>query len=142
MTDTKQTSVPSEVEEMLISKKLTVSKKQRVAVFEKSNGACWYCGCDLPKRWHVDHVVPVDRDSLGRVGPANMHLHNVDNMVPACAPCNLFKSDMTIELFRDMLGAQIRMVRNYSVKFRNAERFGLVQEIKKPIVFWFERQLK
>ncbi|EPC3581060.1 HNH endonuclease, partial [Citrobacter braakii] len=29
--------------------------------------------------------------------------------------------------------------RSYSVNFRTAERFGLVEVVEKPVVFWFEK---
>lgn len=34
---------------------------------------------------------------------------------------------------------QIERARAYSVNFRTAERFGLVEVIEKPVVFWFEK---
>jgi 5-methylcytosine-specific restriction endonuclease McrA len=44
---------------------------------------CYYCGASLKKEYHVDHVRPLTRG--GR--------NSIDNLVLACAHCNLTKSD-------------------------------------------------
>lgn len=37
--------------------------KKRQAIWDKSNGHCWYCGCQLgEKGWHADHFEPVVRN--------------------------------------------------------------------------------
>lgn len=38
-----------------------VSKKTREQIFNKYNGRCAYCGCELTNKWHVDHMEPVIR---------------------------------------------------------------------------------
>lgn len=50
------------------------------AQLKRQRGKCYYCGCKLDK-YHVDHVVPLDRG--GRNSP--------DNLVIACPICNLSK---------------------------------------------------
>lgn len=42
---------------------MSISKKERQALFEKFGGKCAYCGCELTKGWHVDHMEPIVRDS-------------------------------------------------------------------------------
>ena len=42
------------------SKQLT--KKQREQIFNKFGGKCAYCGCELPIRWHADHIEPIYRE--------------------------------------------------------------------------------
>jgi len=37
------------------------SKKDREIIFNKYNGKCAYCGCELQKGWHVDEILPVKR---------------------------------------------------------------------------------
>jgi hypothetical protein len=64
----------------------------------------------------------------------------VQNMVPSCAPCNLFKTSFPIEVFRREIEAQVERVRRYSSGFRIAERFGLVEAKPQPVLFWFETQ--
>lgn len=36
-------------------------KQVRQKVFDKYNGRCAYCGCDLTKSFHVDHFNPLMR---------------------------------------------------------------------------------
>ena len=116
---------------------MTLTKKERQSIYDKSGGHCWYCGCKLVKGWHVDHFKPVCRYSEGMDNPEN---DVIENMVPACAKCNLFKATFSIEDFRSELELQIERARSYSVNFRTAERFRLVKVINEPVIFWFERQ--
>lgn len=115
---------------------MALTKGQRREVFEKSNGLCWYCGIRLPEKgWHADHCDAVYRypDGLGK--PQN---DTVENIVPACAPCNLFKGVFSVEEFRRELQLQVQRARRTSVNFRTAERFKQIQVTERPIKFWFE----
>lgn len=87
--------------------------------------------------WHIDHCEAVYRFSGVQSKPQN---HTIKNMVPACAPCNLFKSVFSVEEFRWELHKQVSRARERSVNFRNAERFNQIVVTEKPIVFWFESQ--
>jgi 5-methylcytosine-specific restriction endonuclease McrA len=127
---------------------MALSSKQRQQVWAKSEGHCWYCGSRLPKRgWHADHVEPVLRESdyqqgKGFVQTGDMqaaHRDTIENMVPACAPCNLFKATFTVEEFRREISLQAERGRERSVNFRTAERFGLIEVRQMPVVFWYER---
>ncbi|MCO7511814.1 HNH endonuclease [Serratia fonticola] len=118
------------------------------------DGRCAYCGCELPETgWHADHAEPVMRvleqdmqakekglfklKDTGKVWHADRDC--VENLYPACAPCNLFKATFSIEMFREQIAAQAERARLYSVNFRTAERFGQIQVTNAPVVFWFER---
>lgn len=129
----------------------------------KFGGKCAYCGCDLLERgWHADHVEPVQRqwwkkftpsfkweyldgkivkvdvppEKIGLDRPEN---DTLDNLFPACQQCNIDKHCMSLEGWRGVVQEKVAVCRrNYSA-FRHAERFGLVQEIKIPVVFWFEK---
>ena len=63
----------------------------------------------------------------------------IDNIVPACAACNLFKGVFSVEDFRAEILIQTERARKKSVNFRTAERFGLIKETNNNVVFWFER---
>lgn len=129
-----------------------ITKAQRNQLRMKFGGKCAYCGCDLPEKgWHVDHVEPIRRDFDVVYSPAhgahvsrsngkalNPDLHAIENLFPACAPCNLFKATWSIEDMRREITRQIERARSYSVNFRTAERFGLIRLVDKPVVFWFE----
>jgi len=137
---------------------MALTKKQREALKPMFGGRCAYCGCELGDKWHADHVEPIFRKSevvprLERKDPMrfevrhtgesqNPHLDAVHNYFPACIPCNLFKSVFSVEGFRKEIEAQIERGRKSSVNFRTAERFGLIQEVQKPVVFWFEQYQK
>tara|TARA_R100001244_G_C5089736_1_gene116110 strand:+ start:147 stop:542 length:396 start_codon:yes stop_codon:yes gene_type:complete len=125
-----------------------MNKKTRSLVWDKSDGYCWYCGCSLPEKgWHVDHLEPIRRFKDFRVtekgvenfnNMENPELDTVENMVPSCRKCNLFKGVFTLEGFRKEISYQVERAASYSVNFRTAERFGLIEIIDKPVVFWFE----
>lgn len=102
--------------------------------------------------WHADHVEAAlrkwkfgDRQADGTrrtVATGDFWRPEndaIENLFPACAPCNLFKATFTVEDFRKQITAQAERARAYSVNFRTAERFGLVEVVDKPVVFWFER---
>jgi hypothetical protein len=117
---------------------MALNKKQRAELKQKFGGKCAYCGVVLGDGWHADHVEPIYRGYNTPSGMANPHNERLDNYFPACKPCNLFKSVFSVEQFRNEISEQVDRARKYSVNFRTAERFGLVIENKKPVVFWFE----
>ena len=103
-------------------------KVTREEIYAKSDGFCWYCGDPLGTKWQKDHVHPkVEGGS-----------DDLDNLVPSCAPCNSLKLWYTVEQFRHIIEQQVSRARRYSVNFRTAERYGLIEIIDKPVVFWFE----
>lgn len=131
----------------------TLTRKQRAALRMKFGGRCAYCGCELPEKgWHADHAEAVLRKWEPGERQASGIRHTVatgecwrpendvvENLFPACAPCNLFKATFTVEGFREQVAAQTERARAYSVNFRTAERFGLVKVTDRPVVFWFEQ---
>lgn len=132
--------------------KKKITKLQRAELRMKFGGKCAYCGCNLPEKgWHADHVEPIRRDfdvvyspkhgahvSKSNGKALNPELHAIENLYPACAPCNLFKSTWSIEGMRKEIARQIERARAYSVNFRTAERFKLIEVTDKPVIFWFE----
>jgi len=133
---------------------MKLSKQQRAELRMKFGGRCAYCGCELPEKgWHADHVKAIHRKleideearrkgkwKLKQTGESYRPQHDtLENMNPACAPCNLFKSVFDIEEFRNQIQLQAERGLRASVNFRTAERFGLVEVVNKPVVFWFER---
>jgi len=73
-----------------------VSRRRR-EIFERSKGKCHYCGAplDLTGKWHVEHQLP------RALGGADDDL----NLVAACVPCNLAKSDRTAIEFVSQMSA-------------------------------------
>lgn len=114
--------------------------KKRFAIWNKSGGQCWYCGCQLPEKgWHVDHFEPIRRNWFDPnhtcLNPEN---ENEENLVPTCASCNIQKGSMTIEQFREKIAGFINSLNLYHTQYAVAKRYGLIQEAQKPVRFWFE----
>jgi hypothetical protein len=134
---------------------MKLTQRQRTALRMKFGGFCAYCGCELGPRWHADHVKAVERvlvvDEAARrqfgvwrlkqTGEVHRpHLDTVDNLFPACAPCNLYKGVFSVEEFRRQLQNMADVLARSNGTFRNAVRFGLVQVAPAaPLVFHFER---
>lgn len=53
------------------------------ARYADQEGRCFWCRESLPKEYHRDHVVPVSKGGT----------NDIRNIVLACAPCNVRKSD-------------------------------------------------
>lgn len=64
-----------------------IGPRLRFSVFSRDGFACCYCGRKAPSVvLHVDHVVPVSKGGL----------NVIENLVTACADCNLGKSDLSV----------------------------------------------
>lgn len=59
-----------------------MSKRLRFKIFNRDGFACVYCGARPPTILHIDHVIPV----------ANGGPTVEDNLVTACADCNMGKA--------------------------------------------------
>jgi len=114
-------------------KRRAIPKKMRQQVYEKCNGHCAYCGCELEyKDMQVDHVIPLN-------GWSEQGTDTFDNMLPACRSCNHYKMRSTLDGFRKMVEAMPDTLMRDSVTYKNAVRFGLVIPNKQPITFYFEK---
>lgn len=119
-----------------------MNKETRIKVYNKYDGHCGYCGEEIAiKQMQVDHMVPIWRD----VPDDSIKYMNVkrgentlENMMPSCRECNNFKHTWDIEQFREELGKQLSRAIKMSSQLRRAFKYGLVKEVVKPIVFYFE----
>ena len=124
---------------------MALTKKQRADLRMKFGGRCAYCGCELPEKgWHADHVQAVLRISEQCMKAAAKGIfklkttgefyrpeaERLENMFPACAPCNLLKTSYSLEMFRKQVSLQVERGRKSSVNFRTAERFGLIEAVE------------
>lgn len=88
-----------------------ISAGLRFKVFHRDSFTCQYCGRSAPDVvLHVDHVVPVSKGGT----------NSIENLVTACAECNLGKSDMSL---RDVTEEEARRFRE---RLRNIGRFNCV----------------
>lgn len=120
-----------------------MNKQLREKVFMKYNGNCAYCGEAL-KKFHVDHLLPVRRISKWEDGKfkatgkmENPEFDTFDNMMPSCASCNISKSSMSLEHFREVVEDKLRQLERES-NYRMAKRYGMITENPKKIIFYFE----
>jgi len=113
---------------------MKLTKAQREIVFNKYAGKCAYCGCDLTGKWHADHIEPVWRNR----SDTRNDLHILENINPACAQCNISKSIFSLEDWRERLRTHLDSLNKYHTVYRLVKAFGLIEETKRPIVFYFE----
>ena len=126
---------------------MALSKAQRAALREKFGGRCAYCGQPLGDRWHADHIEPIVRNdwyqragfSIPPRGPAYPHRDTLENMNPACPPCNIDKHSMSLEDWRGIIARSNEVLARDVSTFRRALRYGLVQLNTKPVLFYFEQ---
>jgi 5-methylcytosine-specific restriction endonuclease McrA len=125
-------------------------KINRQEVYNKCGGHCAYCGEEITiKEMQVDHIIPVSffSDHIisnKRVPKFLSHLkgtdvNHIDNLFPSCRVCNKWKSAFDLEFFRSELSEQVRRLNDYSSNYRIAKRYGLINEVNIPIVFYFEK---
>ena len=78
-------------------------KIDRLKVYNKFDGHCAYCGCELLfKRMQVDHLWPQFLDHHKPDEDNN----RFDNLMPSCQPCNIQKHGMRLEVWRGELSRQ------------------------------------
>lgn len=112
-------------------KRKYISKKTRDRVMQKYDGACAYCG-STNERLELDHLNPI----------SSYHgTEEESNYMPACRPCNRFKSSFTLEQFRNELLMQKDRAFKYSINARMAKRYGFIKETTmNEVIFYFEKR--
>lgn len=128
-----------------------MTKKNRQLIFNKYNGRCAYCGCELQKGWHVDEIEPVRRNrkwnsekSKFEGDKENPMMHPerlcIENQNPSCASCNINKHSESLESFRNSIKGYMTHLNDKSTQYKVAKRYGLVSEIDIPVKFYFEER--
>jgi len=116
---------------------MRLKKAEREHVRLKYEGCCAYCGAVLTGRWHADHLQPLIRQQGKEADqPEN---HNLANMMPACAPCNISKGRQTLEGWRLWIEGHVNSLNSYHPIYKLAKAYGLIVETGAPVVFYFER---
>ena len=87
-------------------KKIRLKTNKKEMIFEKFGYKCFYCE---GKAEHLDHFVPTSKG-----GKNDFH-----NIVPACASCNLPKSDKNYEEFMKYV---FELNRHHRLGFERTER--------------------
>jgi len=109
-------------------------KPSREYILAKTNGRCAYCGVELNGKFQVDHLEP--QKPYGNRSP-DFDVNHPSNLYAACASCNNYKSNFPLDYWRKMIEERHIQLQRQS-QYRLAIRFGLIQEIIKPVVFYFE----
>jgi hypothetical protein len=116
-----------------------INPKHRPIVFEKYGGRCAYCGVKLTlSEFQVDHIDAKFRGSKQSEVSRIKGKDHLDNYNPSCRSCNASKSTFTLEDWRRELSFKVYRIQRESSQYRIAVRFGLIEEINKPVVFFFE----
>lgn len=127
---------------------MKLTKQQRQQLHAKYNGKCAYCGDPLPDRWAADHIEPIQRNyyyckerkrHVQDGTCINPDLDTFDNLAPSCPSCNTIKGSSTLEGFRRTIRGFTKSLNRDSTQYKFAKRYGLVQEVEKDVVFYFEK---
>lgn len=129
---------------------MALKKSERELVRMKYGGRCAYCGCELPERWHADHIMPVTRDLIPKQNangswrltsgkPLKPQHDHVANMNPACPPCNISKGGQSLEGWREWIAGHINSLNSYHPIYRLAKAYGLIEETGAEVTFYFEK---
>ena len=121
-------------------------RPERKRVYEKFGGRCAYCGTELKKGWHIDHIRPINRDFKYVRGKGfkatgtcrNPENENPENLNPSCASCNIMKGSDSLEQFRRKIGHFVVSLNRDSTQYKFAKRYGLIEETLKRVKFYYE----
>ena len=116
-----------------------ISKSKRKLVYDKYNGRCAYCGCELKlSEMQVDHIVPKFRNNemwhQNEIGS-----DEISNLNPSCRMCNYYKGMGSIENFRENLKDTLMRNVRRPFDFRLAERYGMIEVTEWDGKFYFEK---
>lgn len=115
-----------------------ISYYVKLNVLEKYNKRCAYCGCKLDfETMQIDHIKPIFRRYT--VPPKERGTNTIDNYNPCCMSCNSSKYCYSIEEWRIRLSEKLDDLAESNSTYRLLKRYGMIKEIRKPVVFYFER---
>lgn len=122
---------------------MKITKKEREDVRLKYGGKCSYCGCDLQKGFHVDHIQPAfhtwSDEDISKYLKVKRGEDTIENYNPSCPRCNRWKATFSIEQFRTEISLQVERLKRDSPQFRMALDYGLVEEKDIKVKFYFEK---
>ena len=122
-----------------MSKHKAISKKVRIALYEKYNHRCAYCGCEMEyKDMQVDHIESVYSNNDIAQTMSEEEMYNENNLLPTCRQCNFYKSTFTVEQFRQRLKEVMMPNLQKDFRYRLAVKYGLIEETGKNVKFYFE----
>jgi len=126
-------------------------KEERQFIFNKYNGHCAYCGCELKKGWHADHLIPIKRKLEWGKDKYNNSImvtskecerpefDTLENKMPSCPSCNIIKHSLDLESFRRNIEYYITSLNNNSNPYKFVKKYGLIEETNNKVIFYFEK---
>lgn len=64
--------------------------------------------------------------------------NTIENRNPPCASCNINKHSGSLEEFRELIQGFKKHLNEINTQYKISKRYGLVIEVDKPVVFYFE----
>jgi hypothetical protein len=124
------------------AKRKRITAAQRMEVWQKYNGHCAYCGCEITlEKMQVDHMESIYRHEKDYIAGDAEYLDKIENYMPACRMCNFYKMTYTLEQFRQRLQTMTERLEKQFI-YRLAKKYGIVREQEKGITFYFETVVK
>jgi hypothetical protein len=115
-----------------------IPKSERQKVFEKYNGHCAYCGCEISfDDMQVDYLIPLRLAELGRVSTDKVM--SFENYMPACRTCNHYKWGNSLEGFRKIVDRIPKKLIRDNCTYKAGIKYGVLEANKKPVKFYFEK---
>lgn len=115
-----------------------IPKHIRQLVYDKYNGHCAYCGCELPyKDMQVDHLHSLNGNKFGYDKTADPN--DISNLMPACRQCNYYKGASSLETFRKNLATTLQHTCTDSFQTRLAIKYGMIIPKQWDKLFYFEK---
>lgn len=115
-------------------------KELREKVFDKYDGHCAYCGCELKMDdMQVDHI---DSQYLTRLKNEKVieTIETIETLNPSCRQCNFYKGALSIERFRNSLANILQKSIQKPFQFRLGMKYGMVSVKEWDKKFFFEKQ--
>lgn len=102
----------------------------RKSVYNKYSGRCAYCGTEIAyKDMQVDHLVP----------QRNGGTDDIENLMPSCRTCNLYKRAESLESFRKMISTIPVKLGEREYIYKVGMAYGFWDAEPKEVKFFFER---
>ncbi|MBO7054871.1 MAG: HNH endonuclease [Bacteroidales bacterium] len=112
------------------------NKNVRQTIFDKYNGHCAYCGCELRiEDMQIDHINPKYRSMINGKPIDN----SVENLNPSCRQCNFYKGTNDIAGFRKRIFNQLQRTCVDSFQSRLAMKYGIIKHNEWCGKFYFEK---
>jgi HNH endonuclease len=119
------------------------SQEIRLFIFNKFENKCAYCGCVLElRKMQIDHIIPFYHNYFNKTNIKVVGDNELNNLNPSCARCNRWKSNFSLELFRNEIQLQLDRLHKYNNNYKLAKDYDMIKEDRKPIEFWFEKYNK